>query len=77
MPDRLLPDRPEIDRAGSTALQTGPKPSGAAGRALPRADMLVVTWTIDEGHAVSRVLTPDKDSRLFAGREPATLPALG
>lgn len=31
--------------------------------ALPRADVLVVTWTVDEGHAVSRVLTPGKDSR--------------
>ena len=25
--------------------------------------MLVVTWTVDEGHALSRVLTPGKDSR--------------
>ena len=24
--------------------------------------MLVVTWTMDEGHALSRVLTPGKDS---------------
>jgi len=31
--------------------------------ALPRADVLVVTWTVDEGHALSRVLTPSKDSR--------------
>src|SRR5262245_27006551 len=35
---------------------------GKAG-ALPRADALVVTWTVDEGHALSRVLTPGKDSR--------------
>jgi len=35
---------------------------GAAG-ALPKADALVVTWTVDEGHALSRVLTPGKDSR--------------
>jgi len=35
---------------------------GAAG-ALPKADVLVVTWTVDEGHALSRVLTPGKDSR--------------
>ena len=33
------------------------------GGALPRADVLVVTWTVDEGHALSRVLTPGKDSR--------------
>lgn len=34
---------------------------GKAG-ALPEADVLVVTWTLDEGHALSRVLTPGKDS---------------
>jgi hypothetical protein len=34
---------------------------GTAGR-LPKADVLVVTWTVDEGHALSRVLTPGKDS---------------
>jgi nucleoside phosphorylase len=34
---------------------------GRAG-ALPKADVLVVTWTVDEGHALSRVLTPGKDS---------------
>ena len=38
-------------------VRTGP--SGA----LPKADALVVTWTVDEGHALSRVLTPGKDSR--------------
>lgn len=32
------------------------------GGALPEADVLVVTWTVDEGHALSRVLTPGKDS---------------
>jgi hypothetical protein len=32
-------------------------------KALPRADVLIVTWTVDEGHALSRVLTPGKDSR--------------
>lgn len=30
---------------------------------LPEANVLVVTWTVDEGHALSRVLTPGKDSR--------------
>ena len=34
-----------------------------AGGALPKADVLIVTWTVDEGHALSRVLTPGKDSR--------------
>jgi hypothetical protein len=44
------------------APKTGPAP-GASGSPLPRADVLVVTWTVDEGHALSRVLTPGKDSR--------------
>jgi hypothetical protein len=36
-------------------------PAGGA-KPLPRAEVLVVTWTVDEGHALSRVLTPGKDS---------------
>jgi nucleoside phosphorylase len=45
------------------APKTGGKPSRPPNAALPRADVLVVTWTVDEGHALSRVLTPGKDSR--------------
>jgi len=45
------------------APQTGPKPTGTPSSPLPKADVLVVTWTVDEGHALSRVLTPGKDSR--------------
>lgn len=45
------------------APRTGAAPKGKSDRALPRADVLVVTWTVDEGHALSRVLTPGKDSR--------------
>lgn len=45
------------------APKTGPAPRGRANGPLPRADVLVVTWTVDEGHATSRVLTPGKDSR--------------
>jgi Phosphorylase superfamily len=45
------------------APNTGPKPTGRSNSPLPRADVLVVTWTVDEGHALSRVLTPGKDSR--------------
>ena len=45
---------------------TGAQDRARAGRnsnsPLPRADVLVVTWTVDEGHALSRVLTPGKDS---------------
>jgi len=36
-------------------------PAGGA-KPLPGADVLIVTWTADEGHALSRVLTPGKDS---------------
>src|SRR5437867_6360013 len=45
------------------APKTGAAPRGRRGGPLPRADVLVVTWTVDEGHALSRVLTPGKDSR--------------
>jgi len=45
------------------APKTGPTPSARSNAPLPRADVLVVTWTVDEGHALSRVLTPGKDSR--------------
>jgi hypothetical protein len=44
-----------------------PKPDSTArkgtGGRLPKADVLVVTWTVDEGHALSRVLTPKFDSK--------------
>jgi len=45
------------------APQTGPKPTQGPDAPLPKADVLIVTWTVDEGHALSRVLTPGKDSR--------------
>ena len=35
------------------APKTGPKPSGSSSGALPQADVLVVTWTVDEGHALA------------------------
>jgi nucleoside phosphorylase len=44
-----------------------PRPvSKIAGRSngpLPKGDILLVTWTVDEGHALSRVLTPGFDSK--------------
>ena len=48
-----------------TGLAPKPDKTASAGSAggLPTADVLVVTWTVDEGHALSRVLTPGKDSR--------------
>src|SRR5690242_1959153 len=45
------------------APQTSANAGGSDGGPLPKADVLVVTWTVDEGHALSRVLTPGKDSR--------------
>ncbi len=67
----------ETFAAGSTGLskfQDIPWPTGLAPKPvrtlsarsngpLPRADVLVVTWTADEGHALSRVLTPGFDSK--------------
>jgi len=44
------------------APQTSARLARKSNSALPRADALVVTWTVDEGHALSRVLTPGKDS---------------
>jgi hypothetical protein len=44
------------------APKTGTAPHGGNGASLPRADVLLVTWTVDEGHALSRVFTPGKDS---------------
>jgi len=43
------------------APKTGPKPNIGTGP-LPKADVLMVTWTVDEGHALSRVITPGEDS---------------
>ena len=45
------------------APKTGAAPRGGKGSPLPRAEVLLVTWTVDEGHALSRVLTPGKDTR--------------
>jgi nucleoside phosphorylase len=53
----------DIPWPAGLAPKTGPKPSGTGRGPLPRADVLVVTWTVDEGHALSRVLTPGEDSR--------------
>src|SRR5881628_3626776 len=53
----------DIPWPAGLAPKTGPKPKGTPASPLPQADILVVTWTVDEGHALSRVLTPGKDSR--------------
>jgi nucleoside phosphorylase len=33
------------------------------GMSLPKCDVLIVTWTVEEGHALARVLTPGHDSQ--------------
>jgi Phosphorylase superfamily len=53
----------EIPWPGNLGPKTSTAPSGSGSGPLPRADVLVVTWTVDEGHALSRVLTPGRDSR--------------
>ena len=59
-------------RQGSVVVRRDPLAGGSRadarardrrGTKLPRADVLIVTWTVDEGHALSRVLTPGFDSR--------------
>ena len=43
---------------------SAPQPAQpTAAESLPEADVLIITWTMDEGHALSRVLTPGFDSR--------------
>jgi hypothetical protein len=53
----------DIDWPAGLAPQTDTTVRKGSGGRLPKADALVVTWTVDEGHALSRVLTPGKDSR--------------
>jgi nucleoside phosphorylase len=53
----------DVPWPGGLAPKTGSTPSGNSASPLPHADVLLVTWTVDEGHALSRVLTPGKDSR--------------
>jgi nucleoside phosphorylase len=52
----------DIPWPAGLAPKTAAAAGGVSGGPLPRADVLVVTWTVDEGHALSRVLTPGKDS---------------
>src|SRR5262249_9720260 len=62
-PARGLSRYTDVPWPKGLAPKTGPAPTARTGSPLPRADVLVVTWTVDEGHALSRVLTPGKDSR--------------
>lgn len=49
----------DIDWPSGLTPTPGSRPRG---NSLPRCDVLIVTWTVDEGHALSRVLTPGVDS---------------
>jgi nucleoside phosphorylase len=42
------------------APKAGSEPTGES---LPKSDVLIVTWTMDEGHALSQVMTPGIDSK--------------
>jgi nucleoside phosphorylase len=42
------------------APAVGTQPTGES---LPKSDVLIVTWTMDEGHALSQVMTPGIDSK--------------
>src|SRR5262245_27172243 len=53
----------DIPWPAGLAPKTGTIAGGSVASPLPKADVLVVTWTVDEGHALSRVLTPGKDSK--------------
>lgn len=63
----------EVPWPAGLAPIPGPRPKGAA---LPAADVLIVTWTVDEGHALSRVLTPGFDSQPPTPANPAK-PGMG
>jgi len=51
-----------VDIPWPQGLAPAPVRDVAAGESLPPGDVLIVTWTTDEGHALSRVLTPGLDS---------------
>jgi nucleoside phosphorylase len=51
-----------VDIAWPDGLAPEPVHEVPAGESLPPADVLIVTWTTEEGHALSRVLTPGFDS---------------
>jgi nucleoside phosphorylase len=56
-----------VDIQWPAGLAPTPVHDVPAGESLPPADVLIVTWTTDEGHALSRVLTPGFDSHPPAG----------
>jgi hypothetical protein len=53
------------------ALEPRPAEAVPAGDSLPEADVLIVTWTSDEGRALSHVLSPGYESHLPTEDSPA------
>src|SRR6266550_6017310 len=59
-----------VEGTGMSKFVNIPWPKGLAprpgrrpkGNSLPKSDVLIVTWTVEEGHALSKVMTPGKDS---------------
>ncbi|MGZ4175226.1 MAG: phosphorylase family protein [Solirubrobacteraceae bacterium] len=51
-----------VDIPWPEGLAPTPVEQVPAGESLPPGDVLIVTWTTDEGHALSRVMTPGLDS---------------
>ncbi len=60
---RAIFDSPTYHGPADLSRKSDSTPRSGTGSKLPTADVLVVTWTVDEGHALSRVLTPGEDSR--------------
>jgi hypothetical protein len=52
-----------IDIRWPAGLAPVPITAPPVGDSLPKADVLIVTWTMDEGHALAKVLSPGFDSK--------------
>jgi len=52
-----------VDIPWPAGLAPTPATTTPVGESLPKSDVLIVTWTVDEGHALSRVLSPGFDSK--------------
>jgi nucleoside phosphorylase len=52
-----------VDIDWPAGLAPIPATTAPVGESLPKADVLIVTWTMDEGHALAKVLSPGFDSK--------------
>lgn len=57
--------------AWPAGLAPQPATQAPAGESLPQADVLIVTWTLEEGRALARVLTPGCESNPPTKSSPA------